>query len=461
MCGGVQVYLNNIIAGLRQRKDVQIITLSSGIAYNFKKRCYVEQLDSDGDIERYQIVNSPMLAPSKSSFQDQKIYLTDTVLRDVLRDFIKQLGDVAVIHFQCLEGLTLKTLELKKEFPNTKFILSLHNYQCFCPQVNLWKHNQESCDDFHAGLDCVDCLGAYPGTESFRKYYLFDYYLRKVGMEKYSQRVRSDVKNFYGRLKSLKSHEKDIQPVEIIDTEVRSEVFYNFRKGNVDYINRYVDAVLCVSNRVKQIAENMGISSEKAITSYIGTAFAENQAIKSSYPYQSGILKLAYMGYMRKDKGFYFLVDALEDMPEKISKLISVVIAARFDDVDAVARLQQLSHRFAEMKLYDGYTHNDIPQITAGVHLGIVPVLWEDNLPQVAIEFKAMGIPVLAANRGGASELSESKKFAFQSGDKDDFINKIEGFIREPDTIQDYWIQQNHLITIEEHIQHLMRVYGC
>ncbi len=458
--GGVQVYLNNIIAGLRQREDVQIITLSSGIAYNFKKKCYIEKLKSDGAIERYQVVNSPMLSPSKSSFHDQETYLHDTTLKDVLRDFLKEIGGVDVIHFQCLEGLALKVLELKEEFPQTKFILSLHNYQCFCPQVNLWKREQESCDDFHDGRDCPDCLGAYPGTEKFRKYYLADYYLRKVGMEQYSQPLRTKLKNVYGKLKSLKGSETAAPSMEATVSAAEAETFCHFRRDNVAYINRYMDAVLCVSERVKEIAMRMGVLEEKAMTSYIGSAFAEYQAREAAYPYHGGTLKIAYMGYMRKDKGFYFFLDVLATMPEKLAKDISLVIAARYDDPVALEKLQALRPRFAELSLYDGYTHKDIPAITRGLHLGIVPVLWEDNLPQVAIEFKAMGIPVLAADRGGASELSHSKKFVFKSGDKDDFIRKLEEFIRKPDTMQDYWKEQNHLITMKEHCDNLMQIYG-
>lgn len=460
MCGGVQVYLNNILTGLRQRKDLQIITLSSGIAYNFKKKCYIEKLKSDGNIDRYRVVNSPMLSPSKSSFHDQQIYLNDTVLKDVLRDFLKEIGGVDVIHFQCLEGLTLKVLELKEEFPQTKFILSLHNYQCFCPQVNLWKREQESCDDFREGKDCPDCLGPYPGTEKFRKYYLADYYMRKVGMEQYSQPLRTKLKNLYGKLKSLKGSQPVAPSAAVVHSPKAAETFCRFRRDNVAYINRYMDNVLCVSERVKEIAMHMGVYEEKAITSYIGSAFAEHQAREAAYPYEGGPLKIAYMGYMRRDKGFYFFLDALASMPERLAKDISVVIAARFDDPVAVKKLEEISLRFEEFRLYDGYTHKDIPSITRGLHLGIVPVLWEDNLPQVAIEFKAMGIPVLAADRGGASELSHSKKFVFKSGDKDDFIQKLEEFIRKPDTMEDYWKEQNHLITMKEHCENLMQIYG-
>lgn len=455
--GGVQVYQRNIINNLRKGENIRLYTLSSGIAYNGKKECYIERMKNDKNIERYQVVNSPMLAPSKSSFYNQNIYLSDTRLKEVFFQFLKDIGGVDVVHFQSLEGFTLKVLELKEQFPQTKFIVSLHNYQCFCPQVNLWKNDSECCEDFHQGRDCLTCLGAYPSSESFKKYYFFDYYLRKFGMASYSKNILDKIKKVYIKLNPRGNAN---EAVSTTNTSTVSKNFEEFRKLNVSYINRYIDSILCVSCRVREIALRMGIDSSKAHISYIGTAFADNQAVSSRFSYSGGILKLAYMGYMRHDKGFYFFLDALEQMDSVLAKKISVVIAARFDDEEAVVRIQKLKSHLAGVILYNGYTHNQIPEIIEGVHLGIVPVLWEDNLPQVAIEFKAMGIPVLASDRGGPSELSGSSYFRFKNGNKNDFYEKLETLISNPAAISDYWEKQHRLITMKEHCEQLMSVYS-
>lgn len=93
------------------------------------------------------------------------------------------------------------------------------------------------------------------------------------------------------------------------------------------------------------------------------------------------------------------------------------------------------------------------------MHLGIVPVLWEDNLPQVAIEFKAMGIAVMASDKGGASELSRSGAFEFKAGDYIDFIEKLENIIHHPEIIHDYWSKQLRLTAMDEHCRQLMQFY--
>jgi hypothetical protein len=45
-----------------------------------------------------------------------------------------------------------------------------------------------------------------------------------------------------------------------------------------------------------------------------------------------------------------------------------------------------MAHRFRAITLHDGYTHAGLDRVLEGVQLGIVPPIWEDNLPQVAIE---------------------------------------------------------------------------
>ena len=459
--GGVQVYLKNIIDYLKKSDDMEIFTLSSGIAYDGKKKCRVEKLSDEDGVKRFQIVNSPMLAPSKSSFYEQDIYLNDETVKNVFRKFLRAIGGVDVIHFQSFEGLTQKVWELKEEFPETKFIFSLHNYQCFCPQVNLWKNDSVCCDDFHCGSDCVSCLGAYPGSASFRKYYILDYYLRKFGMGKYSKPLLNQTKQIYKKLKPSKASEEaaTVDKFAVPVDKTAADMFSAFRQKNVQYINRYADAVLCVSKRVKDIAVRMGIKEEIAKVSYIGTAFAEHQATESRYPYTGGILKMAYMGYMRRDKGFYFLLETLEKMDSSIAENLAIVVAAKFEDPAAVERFRALKQKLADVTLYDGYTHKQIPEILKGVHVGIVPVLWEDNLPQVAIEFSAMGIPVLAADRGGASELSGSKYFVFESENSDDFTRKIREIMRSPGNGGGYWREKMRLITMREHCEMLMKIY--
>ena len=92
--------------------------------------------------------------------------------------------------------------------------------------------------------------------------------------------------------------------------------------------------------------------------------------------------------------------------------------------------------------------------------MGILPVLWEDNLPQVAIEMKAFGIPVLTSDLGGAKELTQSEDFVFEAGNTDAFLLCLNDFVSGKKNLNDYWIKNKKLVTMEEHIQEFNKFYS-
>ena len=109
------------------------------------------------------------------------------------------------------------------------------------------------------------------------------------------------------------------------------------------------------------------------------------------------------------------------------------------------------------MIIYNGYTHADFPEIFKGVNLGVIPPVWEDNLPQVTIEMIANGIPVIASSNGGAKELNDHPAFVFK--DKSDFISKLEDIYKKPSILTDYWKYSKKLTAMSDHINQLKEIY--
>ncbi len=114
-----------------------------------------------------------------------------------------------------------------------------------------------------------------------------------------------------------------------------------------------------------------------------------------------------------------------------------------------------MAHRFDTVTFYNGYTHAQLPRILAGVDLGVVPVLWEDNLPQVAIECVASGVPILTSNRGGAQELLNCPALVFKAGSTGDFLAKIEACLDDPDLLRTAMFRRRPLFTPEQHYEQL------
>lgn len=267
--------------------------------------------------------------------------------------------------------------------------------------------------DFNSGKDCLTCLG----------------------------KRKDKIKSFLFKRKNI-------------------AYYREFREKNIYYVNKYFDKIICVSERVKEIAKNMGILENKLIVSYIGTEFANNQENKLKYDVKDNILNIIYMGYMRKDKGFFFFLDALNKLDVETSKRITVSIAAKINNKKVKEKLYELKRFFKDIIIYEhGYNHENIDAILNNINLGIVPVLWEDNLPQVAIELKSKGIAVLASSRGGAKELTNNKNFEFEAGNIKDFNKKIVNIVKNQNYLNEYFTDGIKLYTIKEHCRELELIY--
>ncbi|MCI9143233.1 MAG: glycosyltransferase family 4 protein [Lachnospiraceae bacterium] len=455
--GGVTVYVRNLIACFIRHPEWQVYFLSSGRAYNYwKKGPYIERTENifGKACKSYRIVNSPIFSSARISFPFPKDYLTDRSLLEVILDFLQKEGRMDIIHFQNFEGLSLSVFELKRYVPDTKIIYSLHNYYLFCPQVMLWR-GEERCMEKHCGLSCLECSpgDVYKKKVKFNQNY--NYFCEK-GMTPQCRRVWDMLQKAVAWMAERYSQ---LHRDKFGNPALYAKLYADFETKNVEAANRYVDRFLAVSERVAEIAIQKGIVREKILINYIGTEAAQNRNQKQKCRYTGGVFHIAYFGYMRKMKGFYFLLDALENMNMELAVRIGVCIAAPGTDEEARERIKKLEEKFADVAYYDGYTHSQMKEILAHIHLGIVPVLWEDNLPQVAIEMKAYGVAVLCSNLGGAKELSPTEDFVFQAGNRRDFYRKLEKLVNHPNLLEAYFSGGREPLTTEEHFSQLINIY--
>ena len=169
---------------------------------------------------------------------------------------------------------------------------------------------------------------------------------------------------------------------------------------------------------------------------------------------------MIYMGYQRPDKGYYFLADVLNQMPERVSKKMDIILAAKKYPDSKYMDVEINTEKFHSFHSKDGYSKEEISSLLKNKHLGIIPVLWEDNLPQVAIEMTAYGVPILVSDLGGASELCKDPNFVFRGGDVEDCIHKITYFVDHPERLKEYWKAYQGLNTMEDHLKELMEYWS-
>ena len=444
--GGVAVYQKNLFKYLLETGQHELYFLTSGLFYTSdRSNIYIEKVDNkvSDKIKTFNIVNSPVIAPAQQSIINIRHYLEDTKLYEILKKFINDSGGFDVIHFNNMEGLSINVLKLKEIFPKTKFIFSVHNYFLICSKVSLWQSpkigENHNCDKTDYSV-CANC---------YRKLnYNSELFYR--GCPKILQKIRG-----FRRLLYMYA---DFFP----DTD-DLDLYRRFEEQNILYSNKYFDAILAVSNRVKEIFVSHGFEENKVHLSYIGTDVAEIQTNTNSADINENPFRIIYMSYMNEEKGFFFLLKAMQEMSEELASNIVVTVVAGHGirEFFTVRKLNSLKGKFKDIILKNGYKREEQKEILQGQHLGVVPVVWEDNLPQTAIEQMAYGVPILCSNLGGASELSNrNPDFTFEAGNVNEFLQKIEKIIKNRNLLKTFWNNVQTLATMKEHVNFLEQIYN-
>lgn len=467
--GGVSVYLRNLMVPLQDQQIADPVFLSSGLSYDLRRaapRWEPLRYGPDHNREnRYEIVNSGVLSPSHHSFGNPAQQTHDPT-REVFFDFVEKTGPYDVIHFHNLEGLPADVLEIKARCPGTRVILSLHNYYPICPQVNLWHQEMRACTDFESGAKCDGCLVHKHDERLIRLANAIAYRLKCAGIRPGTSRFdllfRQALRVAHRTGRALGKLRRRGRSGEEGPIQGRAGEFAERRRMFVDQINRSCDLVLCVSQRVRDIALRYGIAADILRTSYIGTQqaalFPETRPAERM-PRSDAALTLAFLGYMRRDKGFFFLLDALEALPAELAAKVRLVVAARTGEAEAMRRLELLKVRLGGVAHLDGYSHDGLDDLLRDVDVGVIPVLWEDNLPQVAIEMHARHVPLLTSDMGGAQELVGDPGMVFRAGDTTSFSDRIRALLEGDVDMARYWRNARVPQTMDRHLEELIRLY--
>lgn len=460
--GGVTVYQKNLAASMPPEDTFFIFS-----GFNYDLKFPTPHWVRKG--QKYFIYNSGTVGPAANS-SGQEVQFTHAPTTNTFIDALTNIGELDVLHFNNLEGLPLNTLYvIKQAFPKIKIVYSVHNYYAVCPRVNLWQMDTVNCTDFADGQSCVSCV------QPKRPYgwYEHEFYRREL-YEKYApsgnKLLRSLIKRFaklawrgkrrmkapsYNEIRDPYEMDQSIdRPLDLIDAPSFAERRVRFVKT----LNECCSIILPVSQRVREICVSHGISPRLLKTSYIGTShhhhFDPEKRIARS------VETITYLGYMRKFKGFYFFLETMQQLPDELASKLKLIIAAKNSNPQAVREIKALSSKFKEVVYLDGYTSETLPAILKKSDLTVVPVLWEDNLPQVAIESNCYNVPVLASDMGGPAEVTgHNSDFTFKAGSYHDLVAKLSKIVENGVTVDGYWNGTMRPISMEQHCEELRKIY--
>ena len=454
--GGVRSYMRALIAEQRRMPGYDVTTLASGLLHDLRARRARWQQMREG---HYEIINARPLAPSQADFASAA-QISHAATEATFAGFLRATGPYDVVHFHTLEGLPAQVLNHAARVPGQKLCLSLHNHHPFCPQVNLWWREQAHCADHEAGTRCATCLPVTPNPGSVRRAYQLETLCARAGCGPghwlHDRLLRPGLRRGW---QLLRRHTQQggrlAPPAPPTPLSLR-------RARMVALINAHCAQVLAVSERTRQMA--LGFGLERVSTVYIGTPHARHWSESTPRLWPARFsperpLRLCYLGYMRADKGFSFLMLALAALPKAQAGRIHLSIAARRGPPAMMAQMTALRSHLAGLDWRDGYAEGDLNSILEQTDLGVIPSLWEDNLPQTALEMHARHIPLLTSDRGGARELGGTAALCFRAGDTTDFADKIARVLGGEIDLAAYWARARAPRDMVRHAQALDRIY--
>ncbi len=164
--GGVNGYCQALALELVSQGH-EVISLCSGVTYtpgatpDSVGACEVRRHDDWLGVRVFEVINSPVLAPSLLQFADPASETSCPELESRVRSLFAALKP-DVVHFHNIEGFSAGCVDAAREptgdWAGAKVVYSLHNYHTICPQVYLMQGHTEPCFDSVGGSRCETCI---------------------------------------------------------------------------------------------------------------------------------------------------------------------------------------------------------------------------------------------------------------------------------------------------------------
>ena len=172
-------------------------------------------------------------------------------------------------------------------------------------------------------------------------------------------------------------------------------------------------------------------------------------------------LKLLYIGQIQPHKGVDILIDAVTSLTDSGHNITLDLWGSEDQDVAYTQKLKAQSQPYDNIRWNGRYTGPKVWEILANTDTLVIPSRWYENSPNVILEAYVMGVPVIATNLGGMSELVEHEKsgLVFELNNPADLAHQIKRLLDEPDLKPRLQNGIPAVKTIDDEMQEIMAHY--
>ncbi|OOC44206.1 glycosyltransferase [Thermosipho sp. 1074] len=401
--GGLTVYATDL-AKEQLKMGHNVIMLMPGI-YNGKRKSKIKFFKVQEKLPVYQIINSHPVSflgiGNPNEFIKEK-------KENNYKNFLKK-NKIEILHVHSLMGFPKELLYEAKNL-GIKTIFSAHDYFGLCPKYKLFKYDGTLCNDFNEGKSCVLCnykasyksikarnlLMSFPlGYKVLKKVYQPFKHLKHRNEKKYYQNLVIDKNKAMGFVKFRKYYIKILENFDFIifNSSVTKNEFSKYIN-----LNKLTYKILPVTH--SKIKDNRNVINYK--------------------PLINGKVNLLFMGYLNKEKGFYDLVNILNEIRKNHTNW-QINIYGNYSGIN----LDNFDNNF--FKFYGKYSYKDLIEIFSNSSVLIIPSKWKETFGLIGLEAFSYGIPVIASENVGFSDLLEDGKtgFIYKEDSENEHLKKI------------------------------------
>jgi len=421
---------------------------------NFKGKCYLEYREEEG-------VNLASLVNSPNQYSNFGLPLNECK-QPTVEHFFEEFLDKAkpdLVHFHSLIGLSGSLMEIAKK-RGIRTIISLHNYWFICPRGDfVLPSDYRLCPGPDEGLNCAICIPPAPKIWKRKidnlKSIIKTQFKKNIWLKRKLQKIFLSTNKFKNKLTDSQMEGREMLP-SVSAPDPLMVWGYKFRQEYLrDQLSKNADLIIAVSNAVKDVFVQNGISENKIMVLHSGIkmaekleAYAEKNYIKPRNP-----LIFGFFGPVQPYKGVHILVEAFNKLPLGSARLL-------INGTGPSHYYQSLMRKANSYVEFKG-SFDDLAQMLSEFDVAVVPPIWQDNAPLVVLEALSAKKPIIGANIGGIPDFVQDgvNGLLFEAGNSSDLAEKMTRIIKSPDLLETFKRNIKSQKTMREHSKDIEEIY--
>ena len=350
-----------------------------------------------------------------------------------------------IAHFGHVNFLSTTLIEeaKKRKIP---VVFTLHDFWLFCQLGQLLKRNLSLCIRPESS-ECVRCLAPELSMNGG---------IGKVAG--FTRRAIPDFQNSKYLGKILKGiHRQYAKILFLFQKETEAQI--KKRTGHIKEMCSLVDLFIAPSNFLLDKFIEFGIPENKI--AYHNNGF-NTDLFNNFFRVNSKKIRFGYIGAFIPSKGVHILLDAFNSIKSQNVELrIHGTFLPYHSGYENYPEYLKSLSRKDNILWFGEYSNKDIAGILSEIDVLVVPSIWYENSPLTINEAFMAGVPVLASNIGGMTELVQDGEngLLFQVGDCEGMAEKMQMIIDNPGLIEGFRKNIKPVTSMESHALKLKAIY--